>query len=140
MVSVALNVLCCGRYRFKDPHFLNTLRSLLEVIYTDSEDQKDLVSLSNIHMMTSTHSLFLPTMLDSEEPTCKAKGKISVGQRFNYFIFEDKFICFVVFTEALVSLLLCLVKKCPAVCTNNHFVVLLGAYGVTLSALGKTEK
>ncbi|TNN01113.1 hypothetical protein fugu_010495 [Takifugu bimaculatus] len=94
-----------------DHHFLNTLRSLLEVIYTDSKDQKDLISLSTIHMMTSTHSLFLPTMLDSgEEPTSKAK-------------------------EALVSLLLCLVRKCPAVCNNNHFVVLMGAYGVTLSTL-----
>ncbi|TWW76931.1 nucleolar pre-ribosomal-associated protein 1 [Takifugu flavidus] len=99
------------KYRFKDHHFLNTLRSLLEVIYTDSKDQKDLISLSTIHMMTSTHSLFLPTMLDSgEEPTSKAK-------------------------EALVSLLLCLVRKCPAVCNNNHFVVLMGAYGVTLSTL-----
>uniref|UniRef100_H3C620 URB1 ribosome biogenesis homolog n=1 Tax=Tetraodon nigroviridis TaxID=99883 RepID=H3C620_TETNG len=99
------------KYRFKDHLFLNTLSSLLEVIYTDSEDHKDLVSLSTIHMMASTHSLFLPTMLDSaEEPKYSSK-------------------------DALVSLLLCLVKKCPAVCTSNHFVVLLGAYGVTLSTL-----
>lgn len=55
------------------------------------------------------------------------------------FVLVDKLIYFVVFTEALVSLLLYLVKKCPSVCTNNHFVVLLGAYGVTLSTLGKIE-
>lgn len=56
------------------------LVSLLDVIYTDGGDHKDLVSLSTIHMMTSTHSLFLPTMLDSgEEPKCQAKGMISVG-------------------------------------------------------------
>lgn len=42
-----------------------------------------------------------------------------------------------VLAEALVSLLLCLVKKCPTVCNANHFVVLLGAYGVTLSSTGK---
>lgn len=45
-----------------------------------------------------------------------------------------------VISEALVSLLLCLVKKCPTVCNTNHFVVLLGAYGVTLSSTGKTKK
>lgn len=44
---------------------------------------------------------------------------------------------FFVLSEALVSLLLCLVKKCPTVCNTNHFVVLLGAYGVTLSSTGK---
>lgn len=43
-------------------------------------------------------------------------------------------------SEALVSLLLSLVKKCPTVCNTNHFVVLLGAYGVTLSSTGKTKK
>ncbi|KAM9358652.1 nucleolar pre-ribosomal-associated protein 1 [Symphorus nematophorus] len=97
------------KYRYRDPHFLNTLSNLLDVMYSSSEVQKDLIPLSTLHMMTSSHSLFLPTMLDSnEEPSsCQAK-------------------------EALVSLLLCLVKKCPTVCNINHFVVLLGAYGATL--------
>ena len=45
---------------------------------------------------------------------------------------------FVIISESLVSLLLCLVKKCPAVCNISHFVVLLGAYGATLSTSGKT--
>uniref|UniRef100_A0A667Y0W1 URB1 ribosome biogenesis homolog n=1 Tax=Myripristis murdjan TaxID=586833 RepID=A0A667Y0W1_9TELE len=62
-----------------------------------------LLPLSTMHMMISSHSLFLPTMLDPDE-------------------------------EALISLLLCLVRKCPAVCSAGHFVVLLGAYGATLSA------
>uniref|UniRef100_A0A8C9ZSW6 URB1 ribosome biogenesis homolog n=1 Tax=Sander lucioperca TaxID=283035 RepID=A0A8C9ZSW6_SANLU len=98
------------KYRYRDHHFLNTLSKLLEVMYGSSEVQKDLIPLSTLHMMTSSHSLFLPTMLDSdEEPSgCQAK-------------------------EALVSLLLCLVKKCPTICNSSHFVVLLGAYGVTLS-------
>ncbi|KAM6988691.1 nucleolar pre-ribosomal-associated protein 1 isoform 2-T2 [Tautogolabrus adspersus] len=98
------------KYRYRDPHFLNTLSSLLEMMYSGSEVQKDLIPLSTLHMMITSHSLFLPTMLDSdEEPSiCQAK-------------------------ESLVSLLLCLVKKCPTVCNTNHFVVLLGAYGVTLS-------
>ncbi|XP_054454141.1 nucleolar pre-ribosomal-associated protein 1 [Anoplopoma fimbria] len=97
------------KYRYRDHHFLNTLSNLLEVMYGSSEVQKDLIPLSTLYMMTSSHSLFLPTMLDSdEEPSmCQAK-------------------------ESLVSLLLCLVKKSPTVCSTNHFVVLLGAYGVTL--------
>ncbi|XP_031719530.1 nucleolar pre-ribosomal-associated protein 1 isoform X1 [Anarrhichthys ocellatus] len=98
------------KYRYRDLHFLNTLSNLLEVMYGSSEVQNDLIPLSTLHMMTSSHSLFLPTMLDcDEEPSgCQVK-------------------------EALVSLLLCLVKKSPTVCSMNHFVVLLGAYGVTLS-------
>ncbi|KAM8769351.1 nucleolar pre-ribosomal-associated protein 1 isoform 2-T2 [Acanthopagrus schlegelii] len=98
------------KYRYRDHHFLNTLSNLLELMYGGSEVQKDLIPLSTLHMMTSSHSLFLPTMLDSngESSSCQAK-------------------------ESLVSLLLCLVKKCPAVCNISHFVVLLGAYGATLS-------
>uniref|UniRef100_A0A4W6E3K8 URB1 ribosome biogenesis homolog n=1 Tax=Lates calcarifer TaxID=8187 RepID=A0A4W6E3K8_LATCA len=97
-------------YRYRDHHFLNTLSSLLTVMYGGSEVQKDLIPLSTLHMMTSSHSLFLPTMLDSDEDPGKCQVK-----------------------EALVSLLLCLVKKCPTVCDINHFVVLLGAYGATLN-------
>ncbi|XP_068174249.1 nucleolar pre-ribosomal-associated protein 1 [Antennarius striatus] len=98
------------KYRYRDTHFLNTLISLIGHMYNSSEVRKDLIPLSTLHMMASSHSLFLPTMLDStEDPsTCPAK-------------------------DALVSLLLCLVKKCPTVCSINHFVVLLGAYGATLS-------
>ncbi|XP_070761902.1 nucleolar pre-ribosomal-associated protein 1 [Enoplosus armatus] len=98
------------KYRYRDHHFLNTLRNLLELMYGSSEVQKDLIPLSTLHMMTSSHSLFLPIMLDSDEDRSRYQAK-----------------------EALVSLLLCLVKKCPTVCNINHFVVLLGAYGVTLS-------
>ncbi|XP_037534219.1 nucleolar pre-ribosomal-associated protein 1 [Nematolebias whitei] len=100
------------RNRYNSPHFLNALSDMLELMYGSSEIQKDLIPLSTLHMMTSSHSQFLPTILDfSEESTsCQAK-------------------------EALVSLLLCLVKKCPTVCNINHFVVLLAAYGATLSTL-----
>ncbi|XP_076592199.1 nucleolar pre-ribosomal-associated protein 1 [Chaetodon auriga] len=99
------------KYRYRDHHFLDALRNLLELMYSGSEVQKDLIPLSTLHMMTSSHSLFLPTMLDTNEELSMSQAK-----------------------EALVSLLLCLVKKCPAVCNINHFVVLLGAYGVTLSS------
>uniref|UniRef100_A0A8D3C091 Nucleolar pre-ribosomal-associated protein 1 n=1 Tax=Scophthalmus maximus TaxID=52904 RepID=A0A8D3C091_SCOMX len=97
-------------YRYRDHHFLNTLSSLLDLMYGGSEVQKDLIPLSTLHMMTSSHSLFLPTMLDPDEEPSRCQAK-----------------------EALVSLLLCLVKKCPAVCNTSHFVVLLGAYGATLN-------
>ncbi|XP_039986899.1 nucleolar pre-ribosomal-associated protein 1 [Xiphias gladius] len=98
------------KYRYRDHHFLNTLSHLLKLIYGGSEVQKNLLPLSTLHMMTSSHSLFLPTMLDSDEEPSRCQAK-----------------------EALVSLLLCLVKKCPAVCNINHFVILLGAYGATLN-------
>uniref|UniRef100_A0A673CDV0 URB1 ribosome biogenesis homolog n=1 Tax=Sphaeramia orbicularis TaxID=375764 RepID=A0A673CDV0_9TELE len=101
-----------GVYRYRHHHFLTTLCSLVEVMYSGSEAPKDLVPLSTLHMMTSSHSLFLPTMLDCGEEPDKLQTK-----------------------EALVSLLLCLVKKCPTVCNTSHFVVLLGAYGATLSVL-----
>uniref|UniRef100_A0A673CAG6 URB1 ribosome biogenesis homolog n=1 Tax=Sphaeramia orbicularis TaxID=375764 RepID=A0A673CAG6_9TELE len=100
------------KYRYRHHHFLTTLCSLVEVMYSGSEAPKDLVPLSTLHMMTSSHSLFLPTMLDCGEEPDKLQTK-----------------------EALVSLLLCLVKKCPTVCNTSHFVVLLGAYGATLSVL-----
>lgn len=44
-----------------------------------------------------------------------------------------------VISEAVVSLLLCLVRKCPSVCNVHHFLVFLGAYGATLSTTGKTR-
>lgn len=77
-----------------------------------------------------------------KSPRVRLKVRLVWVKDFTHVItfFVDKLIYFVVFTEALVSLLLCLVKKCPAVCTNNHFVVLMGAYGVTLSTLGRIEK
>uniref|UniRef100_A0A8K9X1B1 URB1 ribosome biogenesis homolog n=1 Tax=Oncorhynchus mykiss TaxID=8022 RepID=A0A8K9X1B1_ONCMY len=42
-------------------------------------------------------------------------------------------LCLLSLPEALVSLLLSLVKRSPAVCSSSHFVVLLGGYGATLS-------
>uniref|UniRef100_A0A3B4UFA2 URB1 ribosome biogenesis homolog n=1 Tax=Seriola dumerili TaxID=41447 RepID=A0A3B4UFA2_SERDU len=98
------------KYRYRDHHFLNTLSSLLNLLYGGGEVQKDLIPLSTLHMMTSSHSLFLPTMLESDEEPSRYQAK-----------------------EALVSLLLCLVKKCPTVCNISHFVILLGAYGATLN-------
>uniref|UniRef100_A0A1A7XHS4 URB1 ribosome biogenesis 1 homolog n=3 Tax=Iconisemion striatum TaxID=60296 RepID=A0A1A7XHS4_9TELE len=98
------------RHRYNDPHFLETLSGLLDLMYGNREVQKGLIPLSTLHMMTSSHSQFLPMMLESSEESSRSRAK-----------------------EALVSLLLCLVKKCPTVCSINHFVVLLAAYGATLS-------
>ncbi|XP_057694473.1 nucleolar pre-ribosomal-associated protein 1 isoform X2 [Corythoichthys intestinalis] len=96
------------KYRYRDELFLNTLRSLLDVIYPAADG---FIPLAGIHVMTSGHSLFLPTMLEANHHCAK---------------------------EALVSLLLCLVRKCPSVCDVNHFLVLLGAYGATLSNTDQT--
>ncbi|KAL3057633.1 hypothetical protein OYC64_007984 [Pagothenia borchgrevinki] len=98
------------KYRYRDHHYLNTLSHLLGVMYGGTEVQKDLIPLTTLYTMTSSHSLFLPTMLEDEEEHSRCQAK-----------------------EALVSLLLSLVKKCPAVCNTNQFVVLLGAYGVSLN-------
>ncbi len=53
---------------------MNTLSNLLDVTYGSSEVQRDLIPLSTLHMMTSSHSLFLPTMLDEEASSSQAKG------------------------------------------------------------------
>uniref|UniRef100_M3ZYI0 URB1 ribosome biogenesis homolog n=1 Tax=Xiphophorus maculatus TaxID=8083 RepID=M3ZYI0_XIPMA len=98
------------KYRYCNQHFLNTLSSLLEVMYGSAEQQKELIPLSSLHLMTTSHSQFLPVMLDSSEESNEYQVK-----------------------EALVSLLLCVVEKCPKVCNINHFIVLLAAYGATLS-------
>ncbi|KAJ7990103.1 hypothetical protein DPEC_G00296820 [Dallia pectoralis] len=100
------------KYRYRDPNFLNTLNGQLDLMYGGSGGPKDLVLLNTIHMMASSHSLFLPTMLGTE-------GDQEVNSQAK---------------EALVSLLLNLVKRCPGVCSSSHFVVLMGAYGATLSA------
>uniref|UniRef100_A0A8K9WWA8 Nucleolar pre-ribosomal-associated protein 1 C-terminal domain-containing protein n=1 Tax=Oncorhynchus mykiss TaxID=8022 RepID=A0A8K9WWA8_ONCMY len=97
--------------RYRDPNFLSTLNRMLDLMYGGSEGPKDLVPLPTIHMMASSHSLFLPIMLGDEEDL---SGNTQVK-------------------EALVSLLLSLVKRSPAVCSSSHFVVLLGGYGATLS-------
>uniref|UniRef100_A0A673W7V6 URB1 ribosome biogenesis homolog n=1 Tax=Salmo trutta TaxID=8032 RepID=A0A673W7V6_SALTR len=99
------------RYRYRDPNFLSTLNRMLDLMYGGSEGPKELVPLPTIHMMASSHSLFLPIMLGDEEDL---SGNTQVK-------------------EALVSLLLSLVKRSPAVCNSSHFVVLLGGYGATLS-------
>ncbi|XP_036418285.1 nucleolar pre-ribosomal-associated protein 1 isoform X2 [Colossoma macropomum] len=99
------------KYRYQDQGFLVTFNTLLELVYKSVNTSKELLSIETLHMMVTSHSLFLPTMLSSQNeadiiPDCK---------------------------EALVSLLLTLVKKCPEVCNSNHFPVLLGAYGATLN-------
>ncbi|XP_051521576.1 nucleolar pre-ribosomal-associated protein 1 isoform X2 [Myxocyprinus asiaticus] len=97
------------KYRYCDPGFLGTLNTLLEIMYGAPETSKEFLPLATLHMMITSHSLFLPTMLTTQDdPDSLSK-------------------------EALVSLLLTLVKKCREVCNTNHFLVLLGAYGASLS-------
>ncbi|XP_056466290.1 nucleolar pre-ribosomal-associated protein 1 [Gadus chalcogrammus] len=100
------------KYRYKDPYFLGALRDLVELLYVEGDAApKDFLPLATIHMMVSSHSLFLPAMLESDQDAGHCP--------------QTK--------EALVSVVLCLVKRCPAVCNVNHFVIMLGAYGATLS-------
>ncbi|KAJ8391476.1 hypothetical protein AAFF_G00089500 [Aldrovandia affinis] len=101
------------KYRYRNGVFLDTLCSLLEEMYSGVDVPKDLLPLATIHMMTTSHSLFLPSMLG-------AQGELAESPQSK---------------ESLVSLLLTLVKRCPAICNSSHFVVLLGAYGATLSTL-----
>ena len=63
-----MKTLSPSRYRYKDHHFLSTLSDLLELMYsgTAAAAAKNLLPLATMHMMISSHSLFLPTMLDSK--------------------------------------------------------------------------
>uniref|UniRef100_A0A8C1VHV4 URB1 ribosome biogenesis homolog n=1 Tax=Cyprinus carpio TaxID=7962 RepID=A0A8C1VHV4_CYPCA len=106
------------KYRYRDPNFLGTLTTLVEVIYGTPETPKELLPMATVHMMTTSHSLFLPTMLSTQDDS--------------HSLHLSK--------ESLVSLLLMLVKKCPEVCNINHFLVLLGAYGASLSTTGRRCK
>ncbi|KAF3847470.1 hypothetical protein F7725_020498 [Dissostichus mawsoni] len=65
------------KYRYRDHHYMNTLSHLLGVMYGGTEVQKDLIPLTTLYMMTSSHSLFLPTMLedDEEHSRCQAKDQ-----------------------------------------------------------------
>lgn len=113
-------------------------------MYGSSEVQKDLIPLSTLHMMTSSHSLFLPTMLESDEEPGRhqVKGTAHRKSKTDFksccSIADYNHVYFIV-TEALVTLLLCMVKKCPTVCNISHFVILLGAYGATLKVSGKKK-
>uniref|UniRef100_A0A8D2JBN9 URB1 ribosome biogenesis homolog n=1 Tax=Varanus komodoensis TaxID=61221 RepID=A0A8D2JBN9_VARKO len=97
------------KYRYKDQDFLKTLNAVINMLYRKEVSlSQRLVKLSVLYMMITQHSLFLSTMLKSQE-----ENDLNV--------------------HALVDVLLTLVKGCPAVCESNHFAVLLGAYGATLS-------
>ncbi|XP_066475924.1 nucleolar pre-ribosomal-associated protein 1 [Tiliqua scincoides] len=102
------------RYRYKDLDFLKTLNVAINLLYQEEVSvSQRLVKLSVLYMMITQHSLFLSTMLRSRED-----DNMNVHAR-----------------EALVDVLLTLVKYCPAVCESTHFSILLGAYGATLSTL-----
>ncbi|KAI4893107.1 hypothetical protein NFI96_020631 [Prochilodus magdalenae] len=99
------------KYRYQNQGFLVTLNSLLKLMYKNVNASEELLSIKTLHMMVTSHSLFLSTILASQNEADSSS--------------ECK--------EALVSLLLTLVKISPEVCTSSHFPVLLGAYGATLS-------
>ncbi|XP_066555925.1 nucleolar pre-ribosomal-associated protein 1 [Amia ocellicauda] len=99
------------KYRYRDQAFLEGLNDFLELLYDATSSSKDLVALPMVHMMVTSHSLFLPAMLGTkEEPNDTPQPK-----------------------EALVTILLTLVTKCPAICNAAHLAVLMGAYRATLS-------
>ncbi|XP_060090308.1 nucleolar pre-ribosomal-associated protein 1 [Heteronotia binoei] len=100
------------KYRYKDQDFMKTLNVAINLLYQkEMYLSQRLVKPSILYMMITQHSLFLSTMLRSREGT-----DMNIHAR-----------------EALVDILLTLVKRCPEVCESNHFAVLLGAYGATLS-------
>uniref|UniRef100_A0A8C3BFY8 URB1 ribosome biogenesis homolog n=1 Tax=Cairina moschata TaxID=8855 RepID=A0A8C3BFY8_CAIMO len=95
------------RYRYRDEAFLKVLNIAIQLLYKEESSlSQRLVKLSKLHMMVMQHSLFLSAMLRSRE--------------------ED---------EALVDILLTVVKLSPSVCESSHLAVLLGAYGATLSTV-----
>ncbi|KAL8190588.1 UNVERIFIED_CONTAM: hypothetical protein K2H54_055923, partial [Gekko kuhli] len=102
------------KYHYKDQDFMKTLNAAINLLYQkEMYLSQRLVKPSILYMMITQHSLFLSTMLRSREG-----ADTNVHTR-----------------EALVDILLTLVKRCPEVCESNHFAVLLGAYGATLSVV-----
>uniref|UniRef100_A0A4W3KAK1 URB1 ribosome biogenesis homolog n=1 Tax=Callorhinchus milii TaxID=7868 RepID=A0A4W3KAK1_CALMI len=100
------------KYRYGDVAFLVTLQKLMTVLYENADLAGMLIPLPTIHTMVTNHSLFLSTMLKAtEDPDENLRTR-----------------------DALVDVLLSLVKQCPSVCDSSHFTVLLGAYGATLSS------
>lgn len=66
------------RFRYQDVTFLKTLLDATKLLYSpESSVHTKLVQLPVLHMMLTQHSLFLPTMLTSEEeetPDSRVKG------------------------------------------------------------------
>ncbi|NXX39942.1 NPA1P protein, partial [Tricholaema leucomelas] len=102
------------KYRYRDEAFLKVLNTAIQLLYKqDSELSQSLVKLSKLHMMVTQHSLFLSAILRSRE-----EDGTNTQTR-----------------EALVDILLTVVKLNPSLCESSHLAVLLGAYGATLSAV-----
>ncbi|OXB68655.1 hypothetical protein ASZ78_014302 [Callipepla squamata] len=102
------------KYRYRDEAFLKVLNTAIQLLYKkESSLSQRLVKLSKLHMMVTHHSLFLSAMLRSRE-----EDGTNIQTR-----------------EALVDILLTVVKLDPSVCESSHLAVLLGAYGATLSTV-----
>ncbi|XP_054556286.1 nucleolar pre-ribosomal-associated protein 1 isoform X2 [Talpa occidentalis] len=102
------------KFRYQDHAFLQALHAAIQLLYLPENSMcSKLVPLPMVHMMLTQHSLFLPTLLTSEQE----ENPDSHVQ------------------EALVDLMLVVVRMCPSVCESSHFAVLLGAYGASLSIL-----
>ncbi|KFU94949.1 Nucleolar pre-ribosomal-associated protein 1, partial [Chaetura pelagica] len=103
------------KYRYRDEAFLKVLNIAIQLLYKEESSlTQRLVKLSKLHMMVTQHSLFLSAILRSREE----EDGTNIQTR-----------------EALVDVLLTLVKLSPALCESSHLAVLLGAYGATLSAV-----
>ncbi|NWX15708.1 NPA1P protein, partial [Aegotheles bennettii] len=102
------------KYRYRDEAFLKVLNTAIQLLYKkESSLSQRLVKLSKLHMMVTQHSLFLSAILRSRE-----EDGTNIQTR-----------------EALVDILLTVVKLSPDLCESSHLAVLLGAYGATLSAV-----
>ncbi|NXP51775.1 NPA1P protein, partial [Heliornis fulica] len=102
------------KYRYRDEAFLKVLNIAIQLLYKkESSLSQSLVKLSKLHMMVTQHSLFLSAILRSRE-----EDGTNIQTR-----------------EALVDILLTVVRLSPSVCESSHLAVLLGAYGATLSAV-----
>ncbi|NXN37943.1 NPA1P protein, partial [Rhinoptilus africanus] len=102
------------KYRYRDEAFLKVLNIAIQLLYKkESSLSQRLLKLSKLHMMVTQHSLFLSAILRSRE-----EDGVNIQTR-----------------EALVDILLTVVKLCPSLCESSHLAVLLGSYGATLSAV-----
>uniref|UniRef100_A0A669R695 URB1 ribosome biogenesis homolog n=1 Tax=Phasianus colchicus TaxID=9054 RepID=A0A669R695_PHACC len=102
------------KYRYRDEAFLKVLNTAIQLLYKEESSlSQRLVKLPKLHMMVTHHSLFLSAMLRSRE-----EDGTNIQTR-----------------EALVDILLTIVKVDPSVCESSHLAVLLGSYGATLNII-----
>ncbi|XP_071485396.1 nucleolar pre-ribosomal-associated protein 1-like [Diadema antillarum] len=102
--------------RYQNASFLTLLANLIRLVYSASHLDANLLPLSKLYQAVAGHSLFLPTMLPSDQETRDSLSAVK---------------------NALVRLLVTMSQREPSCCNRVHFTVLLGAYSATRTEIDR---